>query len=332
LSDRALLRGYLFFAALAFGSRALHRVWGTNPLEFLPGFLQFTDGVGALAVFLGAIIAGRKGGPYWLLPLVPLSVEVIEGFLALRKGKVLTPLLFAFFGLYLGGRTARVLAGGAALCLVTFVLLYPVINSGRQVVWGGDGTTSAEYFAQRLSEGGGGGEDAVDAWMAWTRWNYTPIQFVLMREYDADRPGDTFREIHWMFIPRAIAPSKPVLDYGARVTEIVFGHRRSSTGPTIFGEAYWNGGWPLVVLSGFVAGVVLFSVSLACLWLFGQRPLLAWPVGFLGILTGQVLQNFFTAGLLGTAVPFFLLVAVVSLLPRVDLGIHSGALSSGRAA
>jgi hypothetical protein len=312
--DRTLLRGYLCFTAIAFAMRSVHRLLGSNPFEVMPGFLHFTDGVGALAVFLGAILAARRGGLFWLLPVVPLAVEIIEGFLALRKSKILIPIVFAFLGIYLGGRSVRLLVAGILSCVVLFVVIYPVITGGRRVAWSGTGVSSTEYFVERLSGREVAPDDAIDVWVAWSRWNYTPVQYALMREYDANRPGNTFSELPWLFIPRFLAPSKPILDYGARVTEIVFGHRRSSSGPTIFGEAYWNGGWPLVVFSAFIAGVILHVMSLTGLWLFKQRSLLAWPVGFMGVFAGQVLQNFFTGALIGTAVTFFWLVLLVSIL------------------
>jgi hypothetical protein len=144
-------------------------------------------------------------------------------------------------------------------------------------------------------------------WMAWSRFNYTPVQHTLMQDYDSNRGGDTFGQLHWMFVPRFLAPQKPILDFGARVTEVIFGHRNSSTGTTIFGEAYWNGGWLFVVWSAFCAGVMVFIVSLVCLWLFGQNSIVAWSVGFLGMLMAMLVQNLFTSGFVASVVAFLCL-------------------------
>lgn len=91
------------------------------------------------------------------------------------------------------------------------------------------------------------------------------------------------------------------------MTRVLFGFESSSTGPTVFGEAYWNGGWPLVIVTGFASGVIIFAIGWTCLWLLQQGTILAWPMVFLGMLSGHLLTNFFTSGLVGTAVVFFLL-------------------------
>ena len=68
------------------------------------------------------------------------------------------------------------------------------------------------------------------------------MQWVLKREYDTGRAGDTYSRLGWLLVPRFIAPSKPIMDQGQQVTLLVYGHDQSSTGSTFLGEAYWNGG------------------------------------------------------------------------------------------
>ncbi len=317
--ERSLFRAYASFTAVAIVVRTTERIGGIDLLDLLPSFFSFLDGMGALAVFIGSVLAVRRGGWYWLLPLLPLVVEVIDGFLALRKSKILTPVLFAFLGAYLAGRPIRSLISGVLICITLFVLIYPVINAGRRVAWLDGGATSTEFFATGLAGDSRVEVDALDVWSAWARWNYTPIQFGLMREYNSGRSGTTFSDLPWMFVPRFVAPEKPVLDFGARVNELLLGHRRSASGSTIFGEAYWNGGWPLTVLVAFLSGVLLLVNSAVCIHLFSHRSLLTWPVAFTGILTGQLLQNFFTVGLLGMSIAFLLLALLLSALYAVGM-------------
>jgi hypothetical protein len=221
---------------------------------------------------------------------------------------------------------------GVALALCVFALLYPLINQGRRLVWTTEGITPLEYYSERLPDRATAARD-LDLWQAWTRFNYTPIQYALMEEYDAGRRGTTFRDLPWMFVPRFVAPEKPTLDHGVRVTDLVFGHRHSSTSATNFGEAYWNGGWPLVMASSFAAGVIFLVMSVTCLWLFSRPSLLAWAVGFMGILSARLLQNFFTSGLVGTAIVFFGLALLVGIFLEIRAGARpgSGILAAFRA-
>jgi hypothetical protein len=323
LSDKALLQGYLVFTVVAAAVRGMHRVFDINPMDFAPGFLNVIDRAGLVAVLFGAMLAGRRGRLFWLLLAVPLTLEVAQGFLNLRKSNVLIPLVVCFLGLHLGGRSVRVIVLGVALSLGIFVVIYPLINSGRDLVWSQGDTTSLQYFSDALSNRSTATIGEVDLWSAWSRLNFTPVQHALMQEYDENRAGKTFSQLPWMFIPRFLAPQKPILNFGAGLTDILFGHQHSSTAPTLFGEAYWNGGWLCVVWSAFAAGLILSFVSLTCLWLFAQQSLLAWPIGMLGILTGQLLENFFTSGLVATSAAFFCLALLVALTIKLSPGTRS---------
>lgn len=320
-NERFLLRAYLVFTVIAIAIRSMHWFGGTNPVDLLPGFLNFVDFLGSLAIMLGAILAARKGGLFWLLPLLPLGVELVEGFLLLMKSRILIPIVFALFGMYLGGKSMRVLAVGAAFCLSIFVLLYPVIDAGRRQVWTSSDITSLEYYAETDPRHVIASAE-LDLWHAWARWDFTAVQHTLMTEFDAGRPGDTFGDLPWLFIPRFLFPNKPVLDYGARVNALLYGHRRSAVGATIFGEAYWNGGWPLVVASAFVAGGVLFVLTLTCLWLFSQQSVLAWAIGITGVLLGRRLQNFFTSGLIAPAVIVFVSALMLRFVLQVRIRVR----------
>jgi hypothetical protein len=314
LRDRFLLRAWVGMTAVAVVIRALGWGWGMTPASSLPGFLQVVDSIGVVAVLVGAIAAARKGGTYWLLPLVPLAIEMINGLLVLEKAKVLAPIVFAFLGVYLGGMSKRLIVLGVAASLGLFALLYPLINEGRRLVWNGrEPITSLEFYVEKLPERAAQASD-VDLWHGWARFNFTPVQHRLMQEYDAGRPGRTYRDLPWFFVPRFLAPSKPILNNGRRLNDLLFGHQRSAMSATNFGEAYWNGGWLLVPITGLVAGVVVFVTAAICLWLFSRPSLAAWAVGFMGIRTSQMLQNFFTSGLLGTTIILYCLALLLAAL------------------
>jgi hypothetical protein len=150
-------------------------------------------------------------------------------------------------------------------------------------------------------------------WLAWSRWNYTPNQRVVMREYEQGRPGQTFAQLPWLLVPRFLVPSKPVLDFGPQVSRLVEGLGGHSISPTAFGEAYWNGGWLLVGICGFLMGGALVLVALVCLWLFSQASLASWLVGFVGILVGQLPMNFFSVAFVGSLVIFLILSLLVCM-------------------
>jgi len=309
-SDRALLRAWYLFAVTAFVVRGANGLLGIDILALLPGFLNVIDKFGWVAVLLGGILAGRRGGVWWLLVFLPLGVEAVQGALRLRKSMVLIPVALGFIGLYLSGRSIRTLLAGAMVVTVLFFAIKPIFDTGRGYVWSRETMSATDFLSQSVSgnielrEHG----DGLDA--GWARLDYTPVQFGLMEVYDKGQAGDTFAELPWMFVPRFLSMgTKPILDFGARTTQVLFGHKNSSTGPTIFGEAYWNGGWLLVVLASLASGAILFAIGWTNLWLLQLGTIFAWPLVFMGMMSGQLLTNMFTKGLVGTAVVFFLLVA-----------------------
>lgn len=323
LGNKALLRACLAFTLAAGVLRSLDWIYGIDLVEYLPGFLNLLAKIGWLAVLVAAILAARKGRAYWLLLLLPLGIEIVQGFLSLSKSSVLIPFIFVFLGLYFGGKPLRLILGGCLVAVAAFVFMYPLINAGRNLVWSDGRATSAEYYAETFSRGFSITARDADIWMAWSRFNYTPVQHALMQRYDTGQAGATYSELYWMFVPRVMAPGKPILDFGTRATEAVFGHSHSSTGPTIFGEAYWNGGWLYVIVTALLAGGLYVLISLTSIRLFSGWNIVAWPVGLIGILTGVLLQNFFSSGLMATSVAFFCLALLARVFPRLSYGSRS---------
>ena len=317
-SDAVLRKGWYFFAGIALLLWIADRVLSLNLLGLLPGFLNSFERFGWVAALLGGLLVGRDKGRVYIL--LPVGLGMVEGALRLRKSMMLFPILLAVVGLYVSGRSSRVLLVGALIAVVLYAAVQPIIEAGRANVWSFRSMSGVQFY-ELLLHGDltiGKAENLGDA--GWNRLNYTPVQLALMDAYDAGRAGNTISKSHWMFIPRFIAgETKPILDFGVQVTLELFKHDKSSTGPTIFGEAYWNGGWLLVAFISIVAGGIFYAMTYASLWLLMQARVLAWPIILLGVMAGQMVSNFFSSGLVGTAVVFFALTGLFRLYyrPRV---------------
>lgn len=144
------------------------------------------------------------------------------------------------------------------------------------------------------------------------------MQWVLKREYDTGRAGDTYSRLGWLFVPRFIAPSKPIMDQGQQVTLLVYGHDQSSTGPTFLGEAYWNGGWLYLVLSAFTFGVILWLISIANLHMARSINLANASLIIYGAMFGILVRNFFTSGVVGSFVIYFILALALLLFSSLN--------------
>lgn len=324
-SNKLLQQGWLFFFGVAVSTRFAKWFLGVDVVELLPGFLGLVDKFGWVAALLGGIVAGRKGRGWWFLVVAPVGLELIEGAILLRKSMMLLPILLSIVGVFLAGKSIRVLVLGGVCLIFLYIALKPITDTGRDHVWTNQAMSTTQFYSGVLT-----GTIAKDTLTSrhklgwWSRLNYTPVQASLMRAYDTGRPGNTFADIHWMFVPRFLSMgNKPILDFGARTTMVVFGHAYSSTGPTLAGEAYWNGGWLLVVFACGLSGIIFYAIGFLTLSVMLERRVLAWPIALMGILTGQLVSNFFTSGLIGTAVIFFILVLLFRWSSRRRRSVQS---------
>jgi hypothetical protein len=146
------------------------------------------------------------------------------------------------------------------------------------------------------------GEDR--AW--WQRLCYAGAQIFAMQLYDTGVRGDSFVMSVYTFVPRVIWKDKPIItDVGVDFNEMMYGTRTSSTGIGIYGEAYWNGGWSLVVASGIAIGI-LFAILERSANRFCSRPLwLLLPCAFLGIKMGLRIDGWFAPDYVGSAVIYY---------------------------
>jgi hypothetical protein len=135
-----------------------------------------------------------------------------------------------------------------------------------------------------------------------------------MQEHDRGEPGSTIGLIPYAFVPRLLYPEKPIMTSGRDFTALVTGEDSYSTAPGIFGEAYWNGGWPTLIAVGIYVGLV-FAVFGA----FTMRKIAAGqyvyaPVVMAGIVMGFRPDDWFVPTYVGALVEVFALYGILRFL------------------
>jgi hypothetical protein len=84
-----------------------------------------------------------------------------------------------------------------------------------------------------------------------TRFSATPIQSFLINQHDSGNAGQTIANGWIALIPRVLWPEKPTItSVGTDLDSAFFrrSHSSSALAPTYTAEAYWNGGWTMVIL------------------------------------------------------------------------------------
>lgn len=143
--------------------------------------------------------------------------------------------------------------------------------------------------------------DRIQQW--WSRICLVPSQVYAMEHYDDGLPGKTLSMAPYVLIPRILMPEKPILSPGLEFTWAVRGTQvESSTALGIFGEAYWNGGWTLVILISLAVGVG-FAVlgNLVPQWVT-RRDYVRLPIIVHGLHLAWRIEDWFVPAYLGGTV------------------------------
>jgi hypothetical protein len=211
-----------------------------------------------------------RAGLFWTV----LASQCFWGLISGMKSEVLYNFVSVGIVFSLAGRKLRL--RWFAIAILGLVALYPLINEYRFIVRGParQATTSVSDAVAAMRQAGmrsAGREETAGDWVA-AGWasavgRFDMLENVAMLMAYQDRSfqleGD---ERLWMIpfyplVPRFIWPSKPVQDFGGRLTRLIGGSRDTGTSPTVLGDLYvLHGGIP-----GLLAG--MFLLGLAAQWL-----------------------------------------------------------------
>ncbi len=274
-------------------------------LDFqLPGVIYSLNCIVSVAVFMMAYLSSKRGG-MWRVGFWFLFVsELISNFICYTKLAVLLVFVMAALGRYQAKQNIKELfiSGLAVFAFYSF-FLSPMVTWGRlQLLREGAGEFEKAPPGLRLSVAAQG----VELWVqgalevenaqrsnSWTRICYTNMQTAAMRLYDSGAVGESFQVALYVWIPRFIWRDKPQVTLGEDFTEVVQGRRGNNTAPGAFGEAYWNGGWFLVILACGYLGVLFAWLSHVALGMLARSQWLLLPCAFLGIFMGLRIDDWF---------------------------------------
>jgi hypothetical protein len=301
-------------------------------LFILPAQLHLTDTtVHGLANQLGnltqlsivqlCILAFRCGGIWRLMFYGVALAQLVTSALTFAKIEVLTTLIMLTLGYYAVYPRPRTLIVGFSAILAAYLLLVPLVQYGRahtdEFTGGATMLNRFEIVKRYADEGPDDEGQRVQGW--WERLSYAKYQAFAMAEYDASRPGETVELALYVPIPRAIWPDKPRITVGRDFHYLLTGFRHSQSAPGIFAEAYWNGGWLLVIIVCTYVGVVFACFTIYSLRRMALQQFFFLPVVFFGIQTGFRPDGWFASAYVGDVLNAILihwvLVVALSIIP-----------------
>jgi hypothetical protein len=293
----------------------------------LPGSLYTLNSLSSIGLFMLSYLGVKRGGlwrgSFWLL----FVMEIVTNFICFSKLQSILVFIMVALGRYLARRNIKEfgLAGIGVLCL--YVVLGPLVSWSRDQVAFETGDSHIAPFSVRFSIAARG----LDLWSRgaietdsskqywWGRLCYTNMEAAAMNLYDSGSSGDSFSVALYGWIPRFLWPDKPVVSLGEDFTILIKGKSGvgTATGPAIFGEAYWNGGWFVVVLACGYVGVVFAWIARTSLLMLARSEWLLLPCAFLGIMMGMRMDTWFAPNY----ITGFALFLVYYFLIRLVMGV-----------
>jgi hypothetical protein len=284
----------------------------------LPGSVQYLGTFSGLAIvpLAAAAAGGRRKARllFWVL----VASEIVVGFVMLSKLRIMETVLLFVLGQYaVRQRIKRLLVAGLIVAVGYVAVLSPFVNFARTML----GRASARHVAEAVSAGqaylGEGREvladvlPGVQAW--WSRLAYSNAQAFAMDQYDQGEPGWTFAMVGYAFVPRFLYGDKPIMTPGFDFTYLIQGTHASSTGLGFVGEAYWNGGWLLVILIGLLVGSLFAMLGRFSIYSVQSGRWLYVPLVFQAIYLALRPDDWFVPSYVGGVLQVVLVVALMRL-------------------
>ena len=240
----------------------------TGTLSYvLPGAIQHLSQFMGAAIILLFIVIARGEKRYIPLVALILLTEVGFGLIELSKTALMQTGLLMLLGFWLRRpNIAVVMVSGLCGALLYVTVLSPFVTFARIVIGASSAKETADIDTAMSAYDNIGRHDLavlspeVQGW--WARLSYANVQAFAMERFDEGNRGTTFELLPYVVVPRILKSDKPLMTSGIEFTQLLLGMEDTThTGLGFFGESYWNGGWPLVLVTCVYVASVLVVIS-----------------------------------------------------------------------
>jgi hypothetical protein len=288
----------------------------------LPGSIFILGFLVKLALFMLAYLGAKRRGlwraGFWML----FATELFSNFITFSKLEVLLVFIMVTLGRFMAKRNVKEFLISGVVILGIFFLIVPLVTWSRLRIRHETGNVNAASFELRTAVA----VEAVEVWLkgeleiegstedgGWGRLCYTNPEIACMQLYDSGIVGDSFAFALYNWIPRFLWHDKPIMTLGEDFTILLSGRAGICTGAGVFGEAYWNGGWLMVVLACGYIGVLYAWLSRTALKVVAHSEWVFLPCAFLGITMGLRIDDWFAPTFVSGILLYLVYYAVIRL-------------------
>jgi len=295
---------WVIAAFLAIGGYSSYYVWA---FEFglrsgtPSGLVYNLSRLMLVAIMLAVAHRGRGSSALTAAALALAIAQCVVGLIMLNKSSVMFPLLALMAGLCWRFGVRRVLLPGFAAIVPVFLLIASPVNRGRDFYWAKSRVNLTVNVSERLdflkdaflhpNNFRTGGE-----YSDWGRLCYTAPQGAAVEYYDAGEEGDDYKKLLWVFLPRFLFPSKPIMtSAGAEFSYKIIGDDTTYTGVGLFIDGYYNLGWLGAIGVGVAVGAILTWTATFAAEVYAAGSLVWLPMAMLGSMMGFRIDGNFLA-------------------------------------
>lgn len=271
------------------------------------GFVANIGSMTLVALMLCFYLYKRYSRKYLYLGLFFWFLETMVAIPAFGKLQVALPTVFSLIGLYLAKPSKKILLSIALSIFVIFVTFEPLSTAGRNAGLNQKPQERflliQDYVTGNLHGNKQKHEKLTGGELFWLRNTFVNVQALLINLRNSNFSGNTItHEIFYIFIPRMIWSDKPIMArHGQDLGYLASNHTGTAVAPTAYAEAYWNGGWGLLIVIAIVIGFIFYSYSEYTRIYLENQDYRFLPIAFLGMRYGMspeswVVSHFFGGG------------------------------------
>tara|TARA_B100001175_G_C19513254_1_gene645367 strand:- start:874 stop:2163 length:1290 start_codon:yes stop_codon:yes gene_type:complete len=250
-------------------------------------------------------------------------IELLSSFLVLSKEPLLITAIFATFIILYYNLNLKRLIINAILLIFVYSFIQPVFSILRSSESNTFGITSVAELSKAYSTVQFYYSDDFSTSIArsyqgwWTRISYVNYQAFAVESYNKGYIGDTFKKNKYILTPRFLYPEKPNMNSGSQYHTLIknrySGKVVNNTGPGIFFEAYWNGGFLYLFMVIFYFTILIFFISKIIVQNLIQKNFIILFLSVNAIYLGRGIDDWFSARY-GTFVLYVILIYFINAL------------------
>lgn len=317
----------------------LPSLWGLSTLT-VAGVLSVLGNLIDLGFAILAFVIANGGRQHRLFFWLFWPLHLVLSLLTFSKTAVVLAMLLPLLGGYLARRRRGRLLFGLLVIALVYAFLQPFVHYGRSEVYAISGTINHAGYGKRAqilqqyivsddkTLNTDASRDERQGW--WTRLNFAGPQAKAMALYDSGDANPTLGRAWMYFVPRAIWSNKPIMvGPGKEFNRMVTGNQGANSflALSIYGDLYWQYGWPGVIIGSLLIGLILAELASQSVRVVRERNFIMLPVAFMALEMALLGPNKYVLnGVIGPLpiyLAFYFFLGWVSRSFRVRQGVHA---------